>query len=82
MDGTGHPIQVLSLALRDEYRLYQPRPPMAIDPNVQPWVQKYPLAWAETAEVGLAKQRSPIIVELKADATPIWVKQYPLSLEA
>ena len=55
---------------------------MAVDPNVQPWVQKYPLAWAETAEVGLAKQRPPIIVELKADAIPIWVKQYPLSLEA
>ena len=82
MDGTGYPIQVLSLALRDEYRLYQPGPPMAIDPNVQPWVQKYPLAWAKTAGVGLAKQRPPIFVELKADATPIRVKQYPLSLEA
>ena len=82
MDETRYPVQVLLLALRDEYRLQQPRPPIAIDPNVQPWVQKYPLAWAETAEVGLAKQRSPIIVELKADATPIWVKQYPLSLEA
>lgn len=53
---------------------------MAIDPNVQPWVQKYPMAWAETVGVGLAKQRPPIIVELKADATPVWVKQYPLSL--
>ena len=82
LDGTGHPIQVLSLALRDEYRLYQPKLLMAIDPNVQPWVQKYPLAWAETAGVGLAKQRPPIIVELKSDATPIQVKQYPLSLEA
>ena len=82
LDGTGHPIQVLSLALRDEYRLYQPKPLMAIDPNVQPWVQKYPLAWAETAGVGLAKQRPPIIVKLKSDATPIRVKQYPLGLEA
>ena len=36
LDGTGHPIQVLSLALRDEYRLYQPKPLMAIDPNAQP----------------------------------------------
>ena len=80
MDGTGHLTQVLSLALRDKYRLYQQRPPMAIDPNVQPCVQKYPMAWAETAGVGLAKQRPPIIVELKADATPVWVKEYPLSL--
>ena len=55
---------------------------MATDPNVQLWVQKYPLAWAETAGVGLAKQRPPIIVELKSDATPIQVKQYPLGLEA
>ena len=55
---------------------------MAIDPNVQPWVQKYTLAWAETAGVGLAKQRPPIIVKLKSDTTPIRVKQYPLGLEA
>ena len=59
LDGTRHPIQVVSLALRDEYRLYQPNPPMTIDPKVQPWVQKYPLAWAETAGVGLAKQKPP-----------------------
>ena len=82
LGGTGHPIQVLSLALRDEYRLYQPKPLMAIDPNVQLWVQKYPLAWAKTAGVGLAKQKPPIIVELKSDTTPIRVKQYPLSLKA
>ena len=36
LDGTGHPIQVLSLTLRDKYRLYQPKPLMAIDPNAQP----------------------------------------------
>ena len=48
----------------------------------KPWVQKYTLAWAETAGVGLAKQRPPIIVKLKSDATPIRVKQYPLGLEA
>ena len=64
LDGTGHPIQVLSLALKDEYRLYQPKPLMAIDPTVQPWVRKYPLPWAKTAGVRLAKQRPPIIVKL------------------
>ena len=32
LDATGHPIQVLSLALRDEYRLYQLKPIMGIDP--------------------------------------------------
>ena len=46
------------------------------------WVQKYPLAWAEIVGVGLAKQRPPIVVELKANATPVRVKQYPMSQEA
>ena len=69
LDGTGHPIQVLSLTLSDKYRLYQPKPLIAIDPNVQPWVQKYPLPWAKTVGVRLAKQRPPIIVKLKSDAT-------------
>ena len=31
-DGLGQPIHVLSLALRDEYRLYSPKPPAALDP--------------------------------------------------
>ena len=81
-DGLGQPIHVLSLALRDEYRLYSPKPPAAVDLAMLQWIQKYPLAWAETAGVGLAKQRSPIIVELKANATPVKVKQYPMSQEA
>ena len=49
---------------------------------MQQWIQKYPLAWAEIAGVGLAKQRPPIVVELKANATPVRVKQYPMSQEA
>ena len=64
-DVLGQPIHVLSLALRDEYRLYSPKPPAAVDPAMQQWIQNYPLAWAETAGVGLAKQRPPIVVELK-----------------
>ena len=70
LDGTGHPLQVLSLALKDKYRLYLPEAPVTISPKVQPWVQRYPQAWAKTAEMGLAKQRPPIIVELKASASP------------
>ena len=49
---------------------------------MQQWIQNYPLAWVETAGVGLAKQRPPIVVELKANATPVRVKQYPMSQEA
>ena len=81
-DGIGQPIHVLSLALRDEYRLYSPKPPAAVDPAMLQWIQKYPLAWAKMAGVGLAKQRPPIIVELKANATPVKIKQYPMSQEA
>ena len=82
LDGTGHPLQVLSLALKDEYRLYLPEAPTTISPEVQPWVQRYPQAWAETAGMGLAKQRPPIIVKLKASASPVRVRQYPMSQEA
>ena len=57
-DGLGQPIHVFSLALRDEYRLFAPKPSETIAPDVQPWVHKYPLAWAETAGMGLAKQTS------------------------
>ena len=65
MDGLGQPIHVLSLALRHEYRFFVP---MSSEVIAQPWVHKYPLAWAETAGMGLAKQRHPVIIELKAEA--------------
>ena len=81
-EGLGQQIHVLSLALRDEYRLYSPKPRAAVDPAMLQWIQKYPLAWAETAGVRLAKQRPPIIVELKANATPVKRKQHRLSQEA
>ena len=82
MDGRGQPIQVLSLALRDEYRRFVPKPSEVIAPDVQPWVHKYPLAWAETAGMGLAKQRHLVVIELKAEAIPVRVRQYPMSQEA
>ena len=56
--------------------------PATISPGVQPWVQRYPQAWAKTAGLGLAKQRPAIIVELKASASPVRVRQYPMSQEA
>ena len=71
----------MSLALRDEYRLFVPEPSEVIAPDIQPWVHKYPLAWAETAGMGLAKQRHPVIIKLKAEAT-VRVRQYPMSQEA
>ena len=70
------------LALRDEYRLFLPKPSEVIAPDIQPWVHKYPLAWAETAGMGLAKQRYPVVIELKAEVTSVRVRQYPMSQEA
>ena len=82
IDGLGQPIHALSLALRDEYRLFVPKPSEVIAPDIQPCVHKYPLAWAEMAGMGLAKQRHPVVIELKAEATPVRVRQYPMSQEA
>ena len=81
-DGLGEPIHVLSLALRNVYRLFVPKPSKVIAPDIQPWVHKYPLAWAETAGMGLAKQRHLVVIKLKAKATPVRVRQYPVSQEA
>ena len=53
-----------------------------IAPDVQLWVHKYPLAWAETAGMGLAKQRHPVVIGLKAEAIPVRMRQYPMSQEA
>ena len=81
MDGLGQPIHVLSLALKDEYRLFVPKPSEVIAPDIQPWVHKYLLAWAETAGMGLAKQRHPVVIELKVEATPVRARQYSMSQE-
>ncbi|KAB0352547.1 hypothetical protein FD754_017404 [Muntiacus muntjak] len=32
--------------------------------------------------MGLAKQRRPVVIELKAEATPVRVRQYPMRQEA
>ena len=77
-DGLKQPIHVLSLVLRDEYRLFLPKPSEVIAPDIQLWVHKYLLAWAETAGMGLAK----IVIELKAKVTPVRVRQCPMSQEA
>ena len=81
-DGFRQPIHVLSLALTDDYTHFAPKPAETIASDVQPWVNKYPLAWAETAGMGLAKQRHPVVIKLKAEASPVRVRQYPMSQEA
>lgn len=71
---------ILSLQLEEEYRLYQERekPPE----ELQEWLLRFPQAWAETGGTGMARQAPPVVIELKSGATPIGVRQYPMSKEA
>ncbi|KAK1339569.1 hypothetical protein QTO34_018122 [Cnephaeus nilssonii] len=62
-DGQGHPIQVLTMRLEDEYRLHQKASP--VEDSMDEWLQEFPTAWAETGGVGLAAHRAPVLGELK-----------------
>lgn len=76
----GGPLQILTLRLEDEYRLYEPAGQQTID--MAPWLNDFPLAWAETGGMGMALQQPPLIIQLKTTATPVSIKQYPMSHEA
>lgn len=71
---------ILTMCLEDEHRLFQ-TPQEATD-SLQIWLQKYPGSWAETAGMGLAVNRPPIIIGLKATTSPVAVRQYPMTQEA
>lgn len=77
---SGTPLHILTLKMEDEYRLYDK--PQEIQGNLDSWLRQYPLAWAETGGMGLALQQPPLFIDLKATATPISIKQYPMSNEA
>lgn len=76
---TGQPLHVLTLRLEDEHRLHESPPTPRNSPE---WLAKFPTAWAETAGVGLAVRRPPLIVTLKPAATPVSIRQYPMAKEA
>lgn len=76
----GAPLQILTLILEEEYRLYD-RLQEAQD-DLDTWLKDYPLAWAETGGMGLVIQQPLLIIELKTTATPVSIKQYPMSNEA
>lgn len=70
------PITCLVLSLEEEYRLHEPK--TGVLPPKE-WLTAFPEVWAEQTGMGLAKQVPPIVVELKAAATPVSVRQYPLT---
>ena len=51
-------------------------------PYLKDWLTAFPRAWAETAGMEMAVRVPPVVVGLKTDATPIGVRQYPMSHEA
>ena len=69
----GTPLQVLTIRLKDEYKLLEPK--VSPTGQIQDWIQKYPLAWAETRGMGLATGQPPIVVNMKSSATPVSLKQ-------
>ncbi|KAL6045249.1 hypothetical protein STEG23_009541 [Scotinomys teguina] len=78
----GAPLQILTLHLEEEYRLYEPEPKGGPLPEINTWLEEFPQAWAETGGLGLAHDQPPLVIPLKASATPVSIKQYPMSREA
>lgn len=76
------PIQILTVMLEDEYRLFEFEKENPGLGDLSLWLRKFPQAWAETAGIGKAKHRLPIYVKLKPQATPVAVGQYPMPREA
>lgn len=81
-DQEGEALHVLTLSLVGEYKLF--RGPSNQKDNKDPlqqWLQEVPQAWADTGGSGLAGHWPPILVQLKADATPTCIRQYPMPRE-
>ncbi|XP_059108342.1 uncharacterized protein LOC131901049 [Peromyscus eremicus] len=78
----GTPLRVLALKLEEEYRLFESEPSKGPPQEMQDWLREFPSAWAETGGLGLAHNQPPLVIQLKASATPISIKQYPMSREA
>ena len=72
---------VLALQLEEEYQLHE-RIKQTEVPDLKDWLTAFPRAWAETGGMGMAVSVPPVVVGLQKDATPIGVRQYPMSHEA
>ncbi|KAK1338204.1 LOW QUALITY PROTEIN: hypothetical protein QTO34_001318 [Cnephaeus nilssonii] len=70
----------LTIRLDDEHRLFEK--PGAEISHINDWLSRYPGAWAEMTGTGLATERPPVVIELKATSSPVAVRQYPMTKEA
>ncbi|XP_014401619.1 PREDICTED: uncharacterized protein LOC102245440 [Myotis brandtii] len=79
----GEGIFLLTLPLQEEYRLHEEIPKVPPENHFLQELRKaIPGVWAEENPPGLAKHRPPIIVQLTSSATPVRVRQYPISQKA
>ena len=76
---TGESVQVLIIKLEDEYKLCETKTQNTED--IAWWLEKFPLAWAETAGLGHACLQAHVYMEFKTQANPALLHQYPVSLE-
>lgn len=70
----------LTMSLEEEYHLRKQK--STPNPDMDTWLREFPTVWAEPGRMGLAKHRPPVHVGLKANADPVKVLQYPMTLEA
>ncbi|XP_036063566.1 uncharacterized protein LOC118596762 [Onychomys torridus] len=82
MGPKGTPLQVLALKLEEEYRLFESESSKEPSEGIQGWLREFPSSWAETGGLGLARDQPPLVIQLKASATHVSIKQYPMSREA
>ena len=80
LDQSGRQIQVLTIQLEDEYRLHQKPIPPPVD--IRKWLDEFLEVWAETGGTGFSRHHPSVYADLKPGANPVWVRQYPMTLEA
>lgn len=77
-----NPIHVLTLALEEEWKLF-PQPAPSPSPLLQGFLADVSKVWAEKKNpMGLARHQAPFLVQLKAGAKPVQIRQYPVPREA
>ena len=79
LDQSDRPIQVLTIQLEDEYRLHQKPIPPPVD--IRKWLDEFLEVWAETGGTSFSRHHPSVYADLKPGANPVWVRQYPMTLE-
>lgn len=74
-------ILFLTLALEGEYKLFpQPAPSLSLCLFSEVTLSS-PWGLNKKNPIGLAHYWASVLVQLNAEATPVWIRQYPMSIE-